>query len=88
MTMMEIMLYLGFGCGQQCCSLGRGRGDKKILCRYPPLQLLSLPVGGGVRNVLGVQLLLSAEKALGVKVVKDRRTPKSCLRTKLGVNCF
>ena len=59
-----------------------GGGDKKILCRYPSLQLLSLPVRGGGRNVLGVQLLLSAEKPRGVKVVKHY------VRTKLGVNCF
>ena len=42
------MLYLMFGCGQQCPSKGGGEEeDKKILCRYPSLQLLSLLVRGG-----------------------------------------
>ena len=52
----------------------QGGGEENIvLVTLPPITLFASEREGGregVRNVLGVQLLLSAKKARGVKVVK------------------
>ena len=65
----------------------RGRRTRKYCVATPPSNY-SLCQWEGELGMCWESTCRFQPKNLGVKVVKDGRTPKSCVRTELGVNCF